>query len=241
MSENTKYDPHLKSKHNEKIFKIVNDVATPFFPFIGAITNTLKSLLKTFRNAKCNRKICSALIDRVKIVKVAVESLQREQPGNEVFFQKQASYEAWIRFTAVLKNIEKFAEQVTQLPTVRKTFHSGGESIKETFDKNIKEFEEVCHELQFVLAIYSHAQREMESEKIISDIKNLTQIMNKFKDEVMNNLIQISIYKNCLEQPRIEGNINDSHGIDPLNIKECNRFKDSIFKGNYFGTQVVYR
>ncbi|CAG8731899.1 13447_t:CDS:2, partial [Racocetra fulgida] len=116
------------------------DAIQPFLPFFSQVTDIVKSLLQTNESAKCNQKICLALIDRVEIAQQAVNSLQRQQLANEKLFRDQDYYYAWVRFITVLENIRKFAKEVTQLSSLQK--YISAMTVKEAFDKNIKEFED---------------------------------------------------------------------------------------------------
>ncbi|CAG8647991.1 29326_t:CDS:2 [Racocetra persica] len=224
--------------------QVVDDIVSPFFPFFGTVTKVLKSLLEAYDNAKCNRKICSALIDRVEIARIAVKSLEREQLENEELFRNQDYYNAWVRFDIVLKNIEKFGKEVTQSPAWQGYIYAG--SIKEAFDKNIKEFEEACRDLHFTLAIYNIQQREIESKKIIKDIESLDVTTKELSHEmkiIMKILTQLSEYMNNPKQLiRVDSNISNFYSarrIEPNDIKISSETRKSIIKGDYFGIQVA--
>ncbi|CAG8651673.1 20109_t:CDS:2, partial [Dentiscutata erythropus] len=63
------------------------------------------------------------------------------------------------------------------------------------FDKNIKEFEEVCKDLDFTWAIYDRNKKELEDKKIMKDINVLTKIMNDMNgslSEQMEEIAQLS-------------------------------------------------
>ncbi|CAG8799058.1 1893_t:CDS:2, partial [Gigaspora rosea] len=48
---------------------------------------------------------------------------------------------------------------------------------KNAYDKNINEFEEVCKDLDFTLAIYDRNKKEIENKRIMEDINVLNKIM----------------------------------------------------------------
>ncbi|RHZ75105.1 hypothetical protein Glove_217g225 [Diversispora epigaea] len=77
----------------------------PFLPLFSTVTNVVDGLYTTYENAKCNKKICLALIDCVEIVQQAVKSLVRRQHQQENVenFRNQTYYHSWIRFINVLK------------------------------------------------------------------------------------------------------------------------------------------
>ncbi|KAF0541056.1 kinase-like protein [Gigaspora margarita] len=159
--------------------KVVENTVQPFLPFFQTVSVIIDSIMKAYKNGKCNQKICLALIDRVEIAQQAVKSLQRQQMENEELFRKQDYYNAWVRFVTVLENINKFVKDVTQLSNLQK--YSNANAVKDAFDKNIKEFEVVCKDLDFALAIYDMNKSEVENKKIMEDIDVLTKA---YKDRV---------------------------------------------------------
>ncbi|CAG8443961.1 6766_t:CDS:2 [Dentiscutata heterogama] len=160
----------------------VGDAITPFIPLFTMVANVLKQMLDIYDNAKCNEKICAALLDRVEIAQTAVKSLQRKYQANEKNFRNQDYYHAWVRFVNVLENIRKFAKEVTQLTYYQKFINAN--AVKEAFEKNIKEFEEVCGDLNFTMAMYNAEQREIEAQNVAEDLEILKKSMDDMKDEI---------------------------------------------------------
>ncbi|CAG8517479.1 3457_t:CDS:1 [Scutellospora calospora] len=156
-------------------FQVVGDAVQPFLPLFSSVSTIIDSIIRTYKNAKCNQKICLALIDRVEIAQQAVNSLQRQQRDNEELFRKQNYYDAWVRFKTVLENIKKFVKEITQLSNLQKFLTAN--AVKDAFDKNIKEFEEVCNDLNFTLAIYDRNKRDIENKKIMEDIDLLNKVL----------------------------------------------------------------
>ncbi|CAG8604706.1 12942_t:CDS:2 [Racocetra fulgida] len=175
-------------------FQVVGEAAQPFLQFFQSVTTIVDSIMKAYKNGKCNQKICLALIDRVEIAQQAVKSLERQQMENEELFEKQDYYNAWVRFIVVLENINKFVKEVTQLSNLQKFLTAN--AVKEAFDKNIKEFEEVCRDLNFTLAIYDINKKDLENKRIMEDINALTKNMNdsfsEHKKELKKELAQLS-------------------------------------------------
>ncbi|RHZ77742.1 hypothetical protein Glove_173g21 [Diversispora epigaea] len=154
----------------------------PFLPLFRAVTDIVESLNVIRENAKYNEKICNALLDRVEIVQHAVKSLQRKQQENETNLCDQNYYRAWVKLINVLTSIRKFAKDVTQQAGLRKYLNAN--VLKEAFDRNIKEFESVCTDLRFTIAVYSVEQREIENKQVLEDINNLGKAMSDIKDEI---------------------------------------------------------
>ncbi|RHZ63719.1 hypothetical protein Glove_328g19 [Diversispora epigaea] len=174
------------------------DIITPFLPLFSIVSTVVDKLNIIYENAKCNQKICSALMDRVEIVQQATGSLKRKKKENEKNFSNQQYYNAWIRLTHVLNNINKFAEDVTQQSVFQKYINAN--AVKAAFDKNIKEFEEACRDLQFSVAMYSDEQREQENKQILEDISMLDKTMNEVSDDVKIMMKQVNILSSNVEQ-----------------------------------------
>lgn len=160
--------------HGFNAIQIVGDAIQPFLPLFSTVTDVVDSLYKIYDNAKCNKKICAALIDRIEIVQHAVKSLQRKQQENEQNFRNQSYYRSWVRFVNVLKTIKKFAEEVSKQSVLQKFVNAN--AVREAFDKNVRELEAVCGDLQFSVAIYSENQREQENKRVLDDINLLGEV-----------------------------------------------------------------
>ncbi|KAF0426246.1 kinase-like protein [Gigaspora margarita] len=193
----------------------VGDAITPFVPLFNMVTNILNQMLQIYENAKCNDKICAALLERVEIAQTAVKSLQRKYQANEKKFRNQDYYYAWVRFVNVLENIRKFAKEVTQLTYFQKFINAN--AVKDAFEKNIKEFEEVCSDLNFTMALYNAEQREMEAQNVAEDLEILKKSMNDMKDEITELRFAITEVTTLITSANVLGSqINDaqSKGAD---------------------------
>ncbi|CAG8439057.1 4373_t:CDS:2 [Diversispora eburnea] len=188
--------------HGFDAMQIVGDAIQPFLPLFGTVTNVVDGLYTTYDNAKCNKKICLALIDRVEIVQHAVKSLARKQQENEENFRKQTYYRSWIRFVNVLKTIKKFADEISQQSVFQKFLNAN--AVKDAFDKNINEFEAVCKDLHFTVAMYSEEQKEQESKQVSEDINILGRVMNDIKEDMKNVLKEINLLSSNVEQLKVQ-------------------------------------
>ncbi|CAG8443211.1 7211_t:CDS:10 [Diversispora eburnea] len=204
-SQDSGYNPSTASStfdHSVDLLNAVSaggDVITPFLPLFSIVSNVVDKLNIIYENAKCNQKICLALMDRVEIVQQATKSLQRKRKENEKNFCNQQYYNSWIRFTYVLKNIRKFAKDATQQQSLFQKYINAN-AVKAAFDKNIKEFEDACRDLQFSVAMYSEEQREQENKQILEDIFMLNKTMNEVSDDVKMVLKQVNILTINMEQ-----------------------------------------
>ncbi|CAG8637041.1 9117_t:CDS:1, partial [Acaulospora morrowiae] len=58
----------------------------PFLPLFANVLKIAMDLTRLYENAKYNKKICAALVDRMDIVERAVKYLQRHKQKNEKNF-----------------------------------------------------------------------------------------------------------------------------------------------------------
>ncbi|CAG8552845.1 2957_t:CDS:1, partial [Dentiscutata heterogama] len=71
------YKPHLCGEYeigSDSIidgFQVVGDAVQPFLPLFQSVQTIVDSIVKAYKNGKCNQKICLALIDRVEIAQQA--------------------------------------------------------------------------------------------------------------------------------------------------------------------------
>ncbi|RHZ45178.1 hypothetical protein Glove_688g21 [Diversispora epigaea] len=215
----------------------------PFLPLFTTVTNIVDSLNVIRENAKYNEKICDALLDRVEIVQHAVKSLKRKQQENEDNFREQDYYRAWIRLINVLTSIKKFAKDVTQQTGLQK--YANANALKEAFDRNIKEFESVCTDLHFTIALYSAEQREIENKQVLEDINNLGKAMSDIKDEIKGvmRILNILIKPGDAFAPA-KKLLNDEHkatNIEYSALKEPNADSENIRGSQKTIIRKVYR
>ncbi|CAG8467623.1 10219_t:CDS:2 [Diversispora eburnea] len=190
--------------HVGNAMSIVSDVIEPFVPLFGIVDKVMDSLNTIYDNAKCNKKMCGALIDRIGIVEQATKSLKRRKNENAANFSKQEYYRAWVKFTNVLKNINDFAKDVTQQSVFQKYLNAN--IVKEAYDKNIKEFEDACRDLQFSIDIsnmISDEQREEENKQILEELNLIAWAMSELSDDVKNISKQITILSEQLSSQKL--------------------------------------
>ncbi|CAG8763501.1 17292_t:CDS:2, partial [Racocetra fulgida] len=91
--------------------KVINVAAnvTPFGSLISGITDLISEIIKIYDTAQCNKKICSALLDRAQSAELALKSLNKKKQENEENFRKKEYYHAFLRFEMVLQEIKDFA------------------------------------------------------------------------------------------------------------------------------------
>ncbi|RHZ90114.1 hypothetical protein Glove_8g22 [Diversispora epigaea] len=232
--------------HVGNAMSIVSDVIEPFIPLFGTVEKVMESLYTIYDNAKCNKKMCGALIDRIEVVEQATKSLKRKKQENAAKFRNKDYYLAWVRFTNVLKNIKVFAKDVTQQSVFQK--HLNANAVKAAYDKNIKEFEDVCKDLQFSVYMISEEQREEENEQILNELNLLGWAMSEVSDGMKNISQQINILSEQLNSQKLNSGeikfltVEDYELTDPEtkpdNVRGSER---TIVKRIYRGTLQVAR
>ncbi|CAG8755607.1 16151_t:CDS:2 [Dentiscutata erythropus] len=135
------------------------DAVQPYSPLLNMVTFIVDQMLSISKNATCNEKICTALLNRVEIAQRAVKS-----------------------FELKYHNINEFAKEITQMTTFQKFMSA--KAVKGAYEKNIKEFEEVFNELNFTMTLYGFEQREIDAENLAEDLVFLKKTMNNMKYEI---------------------------------------------------------
>ncbi|RHZ63284.1 hypothetical protein Glove_330g118 [Diversispora epigaea] len=150
---------------------VSDDAILPFVPLFDTVGKVMESLYTIYDNAKYNKKMCEALLDRIEVVGQATRSLKRRKQENAAKFSSNKYYHAWVRLTHVLGSIKKFAEDITQQSVFQK--HLNANAVKVAYDKNIKEFEDVCKDLQFSVYMFPEEQKEEENKQILNELNLL--------------------------------------------------------------------
>ncbi|RHZ90111.1 hypothetical protein Glove_8g21 [Diversispora epigaea] len=219
--------------HVDNARSIVCDAIEPFVPLFGTVERVIESLNTIYDNAKCNKKMCGALIERIGIVEHATKSLKRKKQENSAKFRKKEYYLAWVRFTNVLKNINDFAKDVTQQTVFQKYLNAN--VVKEAYDKNIKEFEAACGDLQFsfdISNIISEEQREEENKQILDELDLLSLAMSEVSDGMKNISQQINILSEQLNSQKL-----NSGEIKVLTVEDHELTDPETKPGNVRGSQ----
>lgn len=101
-------------------------------------------------------------------------------------------------------------------------------TVKEAFDKNIKEFEDVCNDLHFSLAIYNNERREIETKKVMEDIDILLKNMGDLSSDirlVMKELTQLSTNIGELTKQIVKPESGSMGTEDTAKLKLNNAYK----------------
>ncbi|RIB18784.1 kinase-like domain-containing protein [Gigaspora rosea] len=143
------------------------EATQPFVPLISSVFVIVAEALKIYENAKHNKNICASLLVRVNIAKVNVEILQL-QP-------RICDYKAFYRFVEILKKIKNFMNDVSNLTSWKR--YAFANSVKETFEKLISEFDRSMDDLHFTMSIFNEQQRKLDQEYLNSDIEEMKQFL----------------------------------------------------------------
>ncbi|POG68525.1 hypothetical protein GLOIN_2v1636286, partial [Rhizophagus irregularis DAOM 181602=DAOM 197198] len=191
----------------------VAEAVAPFLPLAALVATLTKEIVEAYENVQYNKKTCSALVNRVEAAETSIKALMRQKEENLKNFRDQNYYKTFIRFTNCLKQIKKLFDDISQLPKFKKFVSSA--SIRERFEKSIKEFNSCSNDLNLAISIATQDQLNkdliilhddmIEMNKFLHKIEggitdtvnNTETIVNKL--EIQNNEIKI-IVENIIEQ-----------------------------------------
>ena len=165
------------SKGTSNSFK---DPYTPYKPLIETATNLICEITNISNNAEYNRKICNALIERAKLAKYAIDTLQRRKHKYEDKFRDSEYYRAFVRFIYVLKEIKKLAAGISDI-SVFKNYTTN--LIEEKFQKLTNNYDVAVKDLHFTMAIFNEEQRKVEEEALKEDLARMSKYLEKVDNE----------------------------------------------------------
>ncbi|CAB5209095.1 unnamed protein product [Rhizophagus irregularis] len=225
----------------------VAEAVAPFLPLAALVATLTKEIVEAYENVQYNKKTCSALVNRVEAAETSIKALMRQKEENLKNFRDQNYYKTFIRFTNCLKQIKKLFDDISQLPKFKKFVSSA--SIRERFEKSIKEFNSCSNDLNLAISIATQDQLNkdliilhddmIEMNKFLHKIEggitdtvnNTETIVNKL--EIQNNEIKI-IVENIIEQNKRLTEMNERLDEDKkenktIKFTSLNRVIDSIF------------
>ncbi|CAG8661217.1 995_t:CDS:2 [Acaulospora morrowiae] len=169
----------------------VGEAVKPFLPLISAVTLVISEIVDIYETAQYNKKICNSLMDRVTAAEAAVKTLQRRKSENEKNFRNLEYYKAFVRFVDVMKKIQIFIGNVSQLQGYKKFMHAS--SVKEKFTSITDEFDTVMSDLHFTMAVANEEQRKLDQESLTSDIAEMTKFLGRIEGGIIDNNNKINI------------------------------------------------
>ncbi|CAG8823355.1 13773_t:CDS:1, partial [Gigaspora rosea] len=75
--DDNNYQPQLSSEYDKPGyitdnaadgFQVSENAVQPFLPFFQTVTAIVNSIMKAYKNGRCNQKICLAIVDRVELL-----------------------------------------------------------------------------------------------------------------------------------------------------------------------------
>jgi hypothetical protein len=136
----------------------ITQAVGPYLPLVAAIGILTKEIVEAYENVQYNKKTCAALVNRVEAAESAIKRLMRQKDENLQNFRRQDYYDSFSRFANCLKQIKKLFDDISQLPKIKKFFSS--ETIRENFERVIKEFNECSLDLNLAISIATNDQME---------------------------------------------------------------------------------
>lgn len=140
-----------------------------FLQLIDEVTKLYNEIVEIYQKAEHNKRICEAMLNRVKIADTALKNLRIR---NLDFFSKK-NYDNFRNLVIIIKDIRQFLIEITKSSGFEKL--TGTSSINENFSNLIDKFESAIKPLQFSLIIYFNAD---DYKKVKTDVKDLTAEVN---------------------------------------------------------------
>lgn len=142
-----------------------------FLQLIDEVTKLYNEIVEIYQKAEHNKRICEAMLNRVKIADTALKNLRIR---NLDFFSKK-NYDNFRNLVIIIKDIRQFLIEITKSSGFEKL--TGTSSINENFSNLIDKFESAIKPLQFSLIIYFNAD---DYKKVKTDVKDLTAEVNYY-------------------------------------------------------------
>jgi hypothetical protein len=152
----------------------VGEAFRPFIPLIYMVTLLANEINEIYKNAKYNKKMCDVFLDRIDATQASINYLQRRKEKNEKLFRNEVYYQAFVKFTDVLKRVKDFLEAVTQLQGLSRLWRAN--VIKENFKSLTNEFDQVMKDLQFSTIISAEEQREIDRITLKDEITDMKKV-----------------------------------------------------------------
>lgn len=156
----------------------VGEAFRPFIPLIYMVTLLANEINEIYKNARYNKKMCDVFLDRIDATQASINYLQRRKEKNEKLFRNEVYYQAFVKFTDVLKRVKDFLEAVTQLQGLSRLWRAN--AIKENFKSLINEFDQVMKDLQFSTIISAEEQREIDRITLKEEITDMKKVSFDF-------------------------------------------------------------
>nr|CAG8583689.1 7638_t:CDS:2 [Entrophospora candida] len=167
-------------KATSKEAAVVVDALAPFLPLIAEVAAIVAEIINLYQTAEHNKRICGSLLSRVTTAENAVNILKIRRLENEDLFKSKQYYKDFQKLVNVIKKIQKFIADVSQLNGLRKFLLA--HSIEDGFKRLTDEFDGLMRVLNFSLAIQTQIQVEDDNKALRGIADKLSQINDKLDD-----------------------------------------------------------
>ncbi|CAG8578086.1 1894_t:CDS:2 [Diversispora eburnea] len=196
------------------------DPVSKFFPIVGDVANILNQVIHIYDVAQHNKKICGVLLDRVTVADAAVRNLKIRRKEYISFFTK-SNYLALKGFVNTIKEIKKFASEISQLSKISKYLRA--ESIDDTFRELAKKFDDHMNVLQFAITIDSKIQSAKDAQVIKEDLGIMKDFLGSIGSGITNMDNKVNEIVTIISTLNENFNNSVNHqpsADDPLNIND---------------------
>ncbi|CAG8802014.1 12265_t:CDS:1, partial [Racocetra fulgida] len=143
-----------------------------YTPLISIVTTHVTEILELDKNAQYNKKICGALIERVRSVEFGIRILLRRKPEIEENFKKENYIDNFEKFAKTMIEIKKFVADITQFQRFRflKT-----DTVKEKFLELTKRSDTCMGMLDFTIVTDQEKLKQIDDESLKEDLNEMTE------------------------------------------------------------------
>nr|CAG8439005.1 3681_t:CDS:2 [Entrophospora candida] len=169
---------------------VVTDLMAPFLPLISEVGAIVVEIIDLYQTAEHNKRICGSLLSRVTTAQNAVNTLKIRRLENEDLFKSKEYYKNLQKLVNVIRKIQKFIADVSQLKGLRKFMLA--HSIEDEFKRLTEEFDGLMRDLNFSLAIQIQIQIEDDNKALRKDIQEMANYLHSIEGGITDNLSQIN-------------------------------------------------
>ncbi|RIA99443.1 kinase-like domain-containing protein [Glomus cerebriforme] len=182
-NNNNNNEPSKKSKKFSNIFKkglkenglviwrTTTDIAEKIVPELEIAIKIANTIIDIYEQAKYNREICRIMTDRVELAMASIKLLKRNKVENGEKFQEKGYHKSFIRFNNILRDIQKFIEEVSGIKGFKK--YLVAKYVKDEFEKIREEFDHSYKALQLAISIDQIVDFEKENRIIKKSLDEL--------------------------------------------------------------------
>ncbi|CAG8783327.1 22812_t:CDS:2, partial [Racocetra persica] len=150
-----------------------------YTPLISIVTTHVTEILEIDKNAQYNKKICGALIERVRSVEFGIRILLRRKPEIEENFKKENYIDNFEKFAKTMIEIKKFVADITQFQRFRflKT-----DTVKEKFLELTKRFDTCMGMLDFTIVTDQEKLKQIDDESLKEDLNEMAEFLKRIEE-----------------------------------------------------------